>query len=211
MKQGMCVSVVLAILAATGVASAQEARGKQGDFAISIERAMGIYLAHTEYDIPVPDDDRDVTGFELGIRANGVIPSNGVRLGLDYWVIDGLSIGGGFGFSAHSDDDNDDAEGTLFLIAPRVGYFLGLGEHFGFWPRGGFTFWTQGGTNNDANQLMVTLEGMFTLAPSDDYAFLVGPVVDLGFVGEQEVPGPGGDIDRNDRLLGIAIGMTGFL
>lgn len=206
MKHGMCAGVVLGLCAWSGSAAAQETVGKRGDFAIAIERAFGIYSGHTDYDgPPAADEEYDYTGIEVGIRPSDVMPSNGVRLGLDGYIIDHLSIGGGVGFSSYGDDK----DGTLFLIAPRVGYFMGFGQHFGFWPRGGLTIWWTGGTNKDANQVMVTGEAMFTLAPSKSYAFLLGPFFDLGFAGEEEY----GDIDRDrtDRLLGISLGMIGYL
>jgi hypothetical protein len=203
MKASVSVSVAVAILLAAGAAGAQEKAGTQGNFVVGLERVFGIYSGHSDFEVNGNETEADYTGIELGIRNGGVLPSNNARLGFDYFVIDNLSLGAGIGFASYDDDKED----SLFLIAPRVGYFLGLGEHFGFWPRGGFTFWTQ--DDPDANNIMVTLEGMFTIAPNPTYAFLVGPVVDLGFSGEQD-PGPGPDIDRTDRLLGIAIGMVGI-
>ncbi len=203
MKASVSVGLAVAVLMSAGAAGAQEKAGKQGNFTIAIERALGIYAGHTNLEVNGVDEDYDYTGIELGIRSGGVIPSNNVRFGFDYFVIDNLSVGTGFGFASYDSDKED----TLFLVAPRVGYFLGFSEHVGFWPRGGFTFWTQ--SEPDAHNVMVTLEGMFTIAPSPSYAFLVGPVVDLGFTGEQEI-GPNVDADRTDRLLGIAIGMTGI-
>ncbi len=204
MKASVSVSVAVAILLAAGAAGAQEKAGTQGNFTVGLERALGLYAGHIDIDEQNGNENEfDYTGIELGIRGSGVIPSNNVRVGFDYFVIDNLSLGTGIGFASY-DDDN---ERSLFLIAPRVGYFLGFGEHFGFWPRAGFTFWTQ--DDPDAHNIMVTLEGMFTIAPNPTYAFTVGPVVDLGFSGEED-RGAAPDVDRTDRLLGIAIGMVGI-
>jgi hypothetical protein len=125
---------------------------------------------------------------------------------VDVFVIENLSVGGAVGFMSW-DVENDDGD-TLadrdgFLFAPRVGYFIDFSEHFGFWPRGGFTYYTM--DDPDQDQFLLTLEGYFTFAPREGFGFLFGPTIDFGLSGEAD------DADFNERSIGIMIGMFGWI
>src|SRR5690606_4424591 len=56
------------------------------------------------------------------------------RLGVDYFIIDGLSIGGHASFGFHTIDGPTQAW-VAFL--PRIGYAFSLTRSIDFWPRGG--------------------------------------------------------------------------
>lgn len=206
MKQRAYALGVVAVLAGwSSEASAQTSFGDKGDFSFAIERAMGLYSGHLRFEQPgaIPDQTIDTSGIELGIGGGGLPhPSQMARIGVDGFVIDHLSLGGSIGFASYGDD----LDQSVFLLAPRVGYFAGISRHVGFWGRGGFTFYSVEGDDPDFSQLMFTAEAMFTFAPNDGFAFLVGPVLDLGFAGGWDP----GDESYRDRLIGLAFGLVGF-
>jgi len=174
MRKAFTLLGALALGAAAGSLSrpaAAQAFGNQGDFAISSERLMGVYFY---------DEDFTSTNIGLGIGPSPSSIYHLPRLGLDYFVIDNLSIGGSLGFvdqDIHRGPTNSGA-----LINPRVGYALEFSKVFGFWPRGGFTYRNVGGDEEFA----LTLEAMFYAAPVEHFAITFGPLMDLGIAGTRE-------------------------
>ncbi|HEY6723167.1 MAG TPA: hypothetical protein VI197_04020 [Polyangiaceae bacterium] len=198
-----------ALLVSSG-ALAQDKLGQPMDVVLGVERAFGFYTGESSYD-PDPGGDWDVDrqGFALGwAHTQQPLPYWAARFSFDIFVIDSLSVGGALGFvSQDNDDDRDDDDGDGrggFIFAPRVGYFIDFGEYFGFWPRGGFTFYDL--DDPDQSQGLLTLEPYFTFAPRDGFGFLFGPVIDLGFTGEVDP-----DTELREKSFGIAIGMFGWL
>ena len=158
----------LAAVTLPRTASAQ-AFGNQGDLAFSAERLMGIDFY---------DEEFSATVIGLGISRFAVSPYHLARLGVDYFVIDNLSVGGSIGFGLV---DPEGARNTTSgaMIAPRVGYALEFSKVFGFWPRGGFTYRNFGSDEEFA----FTLEAMFYAAPVEHFAITFGPLMDLGIAG----------------------------
>ena len=85
-------------------------------------------------------------------------PTEIPRLALDYFVIDGLSLGGSFMFLRNhveldgeqrvsgggmtqttSLDGGDTTQQTL-IFHPRIGYAIAFNEYIGVWPRAGFSY-----------------------------------------------------------------------
>lgn len=183
-------------------ASAQELNGG-GHLAFSAERLFGFYLdkQNTEFGALETDEDTTVVGIGWSMNNDSAlftIP----RLGIDYFIDEHLSIGGCFGLASVSIESQDVLG---ILLAGRVGYAFRLTHAVSFWPRGGLTFASAGG-DADINVFGITLEGMFTLAPSDGWAFLAGPLLDLGFTGSA-----GDDGDHTEILFGIMFGLAGWL
>jgi hypothetical protein len=168
-------------------ASAQ-AFGNQGDLAFSAERLMGIDFY---------DEDYSATVIGLGLTAPGTSPYHLTRLGVDYFVIDNLSIGGSLGFGLF-DPEGPRNTNSGAIIAPRVGYALEFSRVFGFWPRGGFTYRNFGGDEEFA----FTLEANFYAAPVEHFAVTFGPLMDLGIAGTREEA-------KNFSL--ISAGIVGWL
>jgi hypothetical protein len=169
---GSVCAMALGLTAATLArpASAQ-AFGNQGDLTIGAERVMGVYFF---------DEGQSSTNIGLGIAAPPASPYHLARLGVDYFVIDNLSIGGALGFGDYNPEHGDAQSGAL--INPRVGYALEFNKTFGFWPRGGFTYRNFGGDEEFA----LTLEAMFYAAPYEHLAFIFGPLMDLGIAGTRD-------------------------
>jgi hypothetical protein len=156
-----------------------QAMGNKGDLTFSAERLMGIYF----YDEPPPGpgpQNSSSTHIGIGMAPWGATASPYLlpRLGVDYFVIDSLSIGGALGFGdADPEGDNNSVSGGLF--AARVGYALEFSKVFGFWPRGGFTY--RNFTNSE--EFALTLEANFYAAPVEHFAITFGPLMDLGIAG----------------------------
>jgi hypothetical protein len=188
----------VACVALSNSASAQELLGA-GHLSFGAERLFGFYLDKQSYD---PGGDPDTTVVGIGWSFNNTsalltIP----RLGIDYFIDEHLTIGGSLGLASVSVEDSD---ALGILLAARVGYAIRLTHMISFWPRGGLTFATVGG-DEDLSVFGLTLEGNFTLMPSDGWAFTGGPVLDFGFTGS------GGDnVDHSEILIGIMFGLTGW-
>jgi hypothetical protein len=168
--------------------AAAQAFGNQGDITFSAERLMGIYF----YDEGNQNSETAIgIGFQLPDRVY-----TQPRLGVDYFVIDNLSIGAALGFSDIDRDHQRSYSGAI--VAPRVGYALEFNKTFGFWPRGGFTYRTFGGDEEFA----LTLEAMFYAAPIEHFAITFGPLMDLGLAGT---------LDEAKNFALLSAGILGWI
>jgi hypothetical protein len=190
-------------LGSTQLAFAQSSLGKPMDVVLGVERAFGFYTAEGERELDNGNEvDWDSQGFALGWSHTAQpFPVFVPRFGFDIFVIERLSVGTGFGFVSQDHDPGDGRGGLIF--APRVGYFIDFSQHFGFWPRGGFTIYDL--DDPDQSQALLTMEGLFTFAPREGFGFHFGPVIDLGFTGEYN------DDDYREWSIGIVIGLFGWL
>jgi hypothetical protein len=103
--------------------------------------------------------------------------------GVDYFVIDNLSIGGEvlFALSGGARTDHfgngtpdrtaDTQSGTYFGLMPRVGYNIALSNLFSIWPRGGIGFQTVSYSGANAQDRSETAWFVFA-----DVPFLLHPV-----------------------------------
>jgi hypothetical protein len=202
--QALASTIVIACVAIASSARAQELNRK-GNLVFGAERLFGFYLDKQNYDGPgAIEGSNDTT--VVGIGWSLLDPSAILaipRFSVDYFLDEHLTLGGSFGIAAVNTDGGD-VLGLLF--AARVGYALRITNAVSFWPRGGLTVATVG-DNNDVTVFGLTIEGMFTLAPSDGWAFLAGPLLDLGLFGS----GPVDDQDRSEILFGIMFGISGWL
>ena len=176
-----------AIFTARG-ASAQAvgaAFGKRGQVAISAERLLGVYVHNAEaepsgtvtFDGPgggttavnvARNTETDSTTFVLLGTPNSVGPAAIPRLAVDFFVIDGLSIGGSLLYwhdSSEStttgtdtlpgqapepaDRENSETSTNTFGFSPRVGYAYMFSPTFGIWPRGGISYVRVNTEDND--------------------------------------------------------------
>jgi hypothetical protein len=143
--------------------------GERAKVSFAADRLMGIYIFR--------GDGRD-TAFSIGgppAYHAYLLP----RLGIDFFIIDHLSIGGSFVFYNTGSDSH-------FLLSPRVGYAIDFSRAFGFWPRGGFTYRNDDFDRGDNDEFALTLEAMFYGSPVDHFAFIFGPAFDVGIAGDRE-------------------------
>jgi hypothetical protein len=171
----MWLAVFAALIFAARGASAQAvgaAFGKKGQVAISAERLLGLYVLNAEAEQSgtttvggasenvTLDTEADTTAVVLLGSGPVVGPATIPRLAVDFFVIDGLSIGGSLLYWTNSAEDEDTGTTTagpgpapnpidrdrtetdthLFGIAPRVGYAYMFSPTFGIWPRAGFSY-----------------------------------------------------------------------
>jgi hypothetical protein len=173
----MWLAVFAALIFVARGASAQAvgaAFGQKGQVAISAERLLGVYVQNAEIEqtgtatvgggaeTVTFNTESDSTTFVLLGSGASVSAASVPRLALDFFVIDGLSIGGSLLYWTDSTESEDtgtttagpggpnplDRERTetdvnLFGIAPRVGYAYMFSPTFGIWPRGGFSYVNQ--------------------------------------------------------------------
>jgi hypothetical protein len=143
--------------------------GNGGGIVISGERLAGVY--HTTSTEKLEDEqvaggttftsevemETSVTTFAV-LGHNPSAPTELPRLALDYFVVDGFSVGGSFIFARNAIEidgeqrvsgggvsqstDIDGGQVTLQTIVfhPRIGYALAFNEYVGVWPRAGFSY-----------------------------------------------------------------------
>lgn len=128
--------------------------------AVSIERFMGIDF--TDFEGPGRSD----ASARLFLNASERVPTSYARLGLDVFI-ERFSVGLAGGVT--SDD--------VAIVAPRVGYLIGLTPQIGLWLRaGGFYAATPA-----VNYAGLTAEALFGYFPYPFLAFHLGPTLDLAF------------------------------
>jgi hypothetical protein len=240
--------VVPALLSFAGVASAQYGYGGSvgggmapppmnqrstpniGDemqFVFGVDRVFGVGSDRTSLSA---DGDNGSSTTTTNISILGTSGSDNVfntpRLSLDYFVVEGFSIGGSASYVSRSstvtttlagnDTENDAGSTSAFLLNPRVGYAIQFDETFAFWPRAGLGFVfgqrttsvpTQAGLAKVESSLSfidLTLEAPFTISPSDNVAFLVGPYFDLPLTGKIE------DTSAKSWGFGLTAGFVGY-
>jgi hypothetical protein len=213
-----------ALFATPAAAQAVENIGTQGQFVIGAERLTGIFW-DKETSEGVPDDRTDTSTTIALLAHDSGSPSNVPRLGFDYLVTDGLTIGGSL-YVAHisrsssqGDADADGPSTTAFYINPRVGYAYAFDDTFGIWPRGGIAYYSfkQSGPEDENPETtrsgpMLTLEGNFYISPIQHFAITAGPFLDLGLGGTQEtkIGSASTDGDFKYTSFGLSAGLAAY-
>jgi hypothetical protein len=226
------VAVALTVSFSAAVAGAQAAPGgfgSAGQFTIGAERLFGYASSHQKTEREQPNgtrtDTETINRFSL-LAFHGPSVYSNPRVGFDYFVIDKLSVGGSLAFMTEGGENetenpgqptvtNDRPSTTAFLFAPRAGYALMFNDTIGFWPRGGFSYYsistedTEGGFTSEVseNGLALTLEALFIIAPIPHVGFTVGPTLDLGLTGSRDIepPAPAGTIEQDRNVTDIAL------
>lgn len=126
-----------AFLSLLFVAGPSLAAGEDIQLSIGVERIGGISAATASPD--ESDDDVEVSILSLG----GFVynPAGAPRIGVDYVLPSGLTLGGALGATAGSAsvDGEELGNGSFFLLEPRIGYRIPTSEIFDIIPRGGVT------------------------------------------------------------------------
>ncbi len=204
--------------------------GTDGQFVFGVDRVTGVF-AHSQKFEP---EGATITQSTTEIGLFGIAAANAhstPRLTLDYFIIEGFSVGGSFIYYHRSGEtetepdagdsvttDDPSVQGILF--EPRVGYSFVIDETFAVWPRAGITYASEkteqtetaippatgdSTTTTTVNTLALTLEVPIVISPIENFAFTVGPFVDFGVSGTRSVeldPEPtGGNPDDVDTKL----------
>jgi hypothetical protein len=207
--------------------------GTAGRFAIAAERITSInHSSSTEVE---EDEDPSTTSFtNIALFTNplGSITSgySYPRIGADYFVIDGLSIGAALGiFRTSSTNESEIGDTTVetdgptvsgVLLSPRIGYAFMFEDNIGIWPRAGITYVGSGSENDDGDESSsklwaLSLEVPFVFVPVPHVAFTAAPALDLGIGGSNEfdpsdegVPTSESDVKTTD--FGLHLGMLAY-
>lgn len=179
--------------------------GGRGHLVVGIERLFGwyVYERSWKYDNQ-PNSEESNSSIGL-LFQEPVGPLVIPRFAFDYFLTDELSVGGVFGYYHTSTERNNvTTRRNAVLFSPRIGYRFGFTREFGFWPRAGLTYFG-GDFPEDRNQLAFSLDAPFYFAPNPKFGFLLGPIVEFGFIGSQEAPGE--DPRYRERVFGLTTGL----
>jgi hypothetical protein len=203
--------------------------GTAGQFSLSGERLSGVVVASESTDEGGVDQTTTYTSVSLlasplAATTNYSFP----RIGLDYLVTDGFTIGAALGMFTVSGTAEAEAMGQSmeedlgsflgFLFAPRLGYAYMFNESVGIWPRGGITYATLKSENDDPditlsqNRLALSLDVPLVLSPVPHVGILLGPAIDFGVSGsnEAEVGGMSTDTDFKSTDFGLHAGLMAY-
>jgi hypothetical protein len=167
------------------------------------------------------------------------------RLGFDYTIIPHLTLGGEviafFTLGGNRSDSangqtvsNASPSGNTFGLAPRVGYIIGMNDMISFWLRGGLSYYngnvsmnhpncqanTQGTDSFNVWDFGLDLDPQVVISPIPHFAFMAGPALDWGFVGNASQStanqGPGGQCNNGtttvtDNYTAVNFSITGGL
>jgi hypothetical protein len=183
--------------------------GSAGQVAVSAERLFGLVFANETEKVEGQTAERSGSSTTISLLSTPVAglatTYSSPRIGVDVFVIQGLSIGAAIGYASVSTSSAIEDAGTTveqdgptltgFIFAPRVGYAYLFADLLGIWPRAGVTYVSIGASADDplgghyetsANRTALTLEVPLVIAPSPNAAILVGPTLDLGIAGGDE-------------------------
>ncbi len=132
---------------------------------------------------------------------------------LDYFAIDGLSVGGQLGYSSTSQGD---LSASAIIIGPRVGYNLGLTENISLWPRLAFQYRivnlsrdnpppATGTTDVSGNKMTVGVDAPILFHPAEHFFIGLGPYFEMDLSSKIE----GDDADK-DTAFGLKSVVGGW-
>lgn len=219
-----------ALLANPAAAQEVDNIGNAGQFVIGAERITGVFFDKVKTE---PEGGGEYTDSTTSIavlgNAGADSPSSAARLGFDYLVTDGLSVGGSFVIFSQSSErepeEGDSTDGpslTSIYLNPRVGYAYAIDDTFAIWPRAGIAFTSFSGNEAEVggeegaelsgNSFQLTLEGNVVISPFEHFAIIGGPFLDLGLSGsaESEQNGRTAEADQKYTSFGLALGIAGY-
>ncbi len=187
---------------------------------LGVERIFGFTAATSSQELGGLTSESSATGFSLGASRSSLAGTSysNPRVGLDYILPMGLSFGAAFGVASSSieleadtDAADDEITSTALTFAPRVGYMFGLNEHFGVWPRGGFTYISQsaeyGVVDTSTSLSALTFEAPLVLMPNKFFGFTATPALDLGVGGSTSTMGEDGGVDISMTEFSFTLGL----
>jgi hypothetical protein len=210
------------------------AQGAPTGVAISAERAFSIANTSETTELGGDSATTSTTDVGLGLNFPTATPSL-TRVGIDYLMDGGLSIGAGIGFASVSLETESEFGGTsttsegptlsAFVFAPRIGYALMFTESVGLWPRGGITYASLSRESTDTDivtgaettiessesDLFLTLEAPLLILPVPSFGFLIAPTLDYSLSHTAESDGTESDADVSVTAFGLRFGVVGVL
>ena len=206
--------------------------GAEGQIVIGVDRVMGLSIDSLKGETDVAGKTVDVkeksTTFALFGNGGGSTSALLPRLALDYFVVEGVSIGGSFVFistSTSTEVDGTSTDGpttTSILFHPRVGYAMAFDETFSFWPRLGVTYANTKTTTKAVapatddtevkwNGFNLTAEANIGISPFSNFAFLIGPFLEFPLSGTREqCVATCNSTDAKLTSFGISTSLVGY-
>lgn len=229
-KLGCLAAGIGALSCPTAKAQEPDQFARANQFALSAERVFGfVHSSNTQEPAADTTDTTSYTNINLLTNPMGGFFTgySVARIGFDFFVIDGLSIGAALGYFSASQSNETEVMGTTsesdgptfsgFLVAPRIGYAYMFNPTVGIWPRGGITYAHRNisdpdsDNENSQNRLAVTLELPLVISPVPHVGFLLGPTLDLGVSGsdnnENTPPIPDAEVDAKTTDIGVQTGV----
>lgn len=201
--------------------AAAPAESKTPKVSLALERVGGIGYAR----VSATDDDASVSAFTIGVGGPTVNPFAIPRLGLDFILPSGLTIGGALGFARLSASTTQGSKsediGSVFVytFTPRVGYRIPLSDRVDITPRGGFTFLgasaTLGNGKNDDTAgvfaVAVGADAPLAYRLTDSFNLLFGAGLDVTVAATATAGDRSSDIKGSLLSLQGWLGMGGYL
>lgn len=223
---------------------------EKGHLVIGAERMFGVTATSLTSESTTGGATSKSTNSQTNLSLLWSYPTtvhNVPRLGFDYLVIPHLSLGLSAGlFSNTSKRDNESTNGGIsvseakdgpsistWLVAPRLGYVLDLGDTVSLWLRGGLTFYGTKTTSEDVNGSVTrtttmkqsgsafALEPTFVVTPVPHFGFYGALALDLPLGGKNEVETvtkngsfsttASGKTDYTQSSFGAVFGLLGYL
>lgn len=227
MKKSLTLIPVVAALAVWSSPAAADPI-RSGTIALGAERLSGFFhskdtLGPNAAGLGATDVTRDKISL-LFEGTNG--PYDLPRIGIDGFIIDGLSLGGTLAV-AHTATSSPgplrpstDFSETDFLFAPRVGYAVMFSEHVGIWPRGGFSYFLastslDGGGSASLHYFSLNIDAPFLFKLAPNFAITAGPTIDVSLEGSRKDTANGTGLsqtrDASSTAFGIAAGLVALL
>lgn len=220
---------MLALVAVVGLGPSLPARaradlGDKSVVSLGVDRLFGFSNTHVNLSAPFQASGSR-TEFALLMNSSSSAYTT-PRLAADVGVADHVTVGGAVGIiiagvsgtSTSGGVSNDTgSNGTGVILAPRVGYVLGLGTGgTRLWLRGGFSYF-QTSSKEDRTMFETSTRG-FALDLEPTFVFMLAPhvgvtvsaVLDLPLTGEIKgsAGGTSQGVDMTIRCLGILAGLT---
>lgn len=200
--------------------------GEEMQFVFGVDGVMGLDIVRDKTEISAGGQTVTSTEKTTAFNLFGGGASGLPRLALDYFVTEGVSVGGSFIFMTQSGEVENDP-GTnqdlgsiqTLLVHPRVGYAMPFDETFSIWPRAGIFYLSQTikpdqGDDISSSAFDITLEALLGISPFSHFAILVGPYLDIGVSGSRDVPSTTGtgteSADRTLTMYGLTTSIVGY-
>ena len=218
MRLGFAAVFAVTATVLPSVASAAGGRfGGRGQLVISDDQSLGQVGIAGTVSPSVPGSTHTASFQFATLSDNGGSGTEfGVAPAVDYFVIDGLTLGAGLIFAVINPAHGNDPQGetiTVFGIAPRVGYNIPITDTISFWPKVFFAYESTSVSNNlpggfNSTALGVFAPFMFHLAP---HFFLgIGPNL-LTQLSNNETQGNASASFPKVTQLGIDATLGGWL
>jgi hypothetical protein len=192
--------------------------GLESQIVFGVERTMGLFFVHDKLERTAGNvtATRTTDTNTIALFGNtGPVPATIPRLALDYFVIDGFSLGASFVYWRTGGTITNEATGTpsretdpgtawTLVVHPRLGYSFIFDETFALWARGGITYSSANLTTEfpadpasgtpareaavKSSAFDISLDVPLVISPIENFAILIGPFVDIGLSGSAEEP-----------------------